>query len=72
MNGTVILNGTEGYPGICQVSGFEIVAVSKVFQTPGGQRETAILYAEENVDIRRYDLAEFHSCPFMLRQGKVV
>ena len=66
MNGTVILNGTEGYPVICQVSGFEIVAVSKVFQTPEGQRETAILYAEENVDIRRYDLAEFHSRPYYL------
>ena len=55
MNGTVLLNVTEGYPVICQVSGFEIVAVSKVFQTPEGQRETAILYAEENVYIRRYE-----------------
>ena len=55
MNRRVILNGTEGYPVICQVNGFEIVAVGKVFQTPEGQRETAILYAEENVDIRRYE-----------------
>lgn len=55
VNGTVILNGTEGYPVICQVSGFEIVAVSKVFQTPEGQRETGIIYAEENVYIRRYE-----------------
>ena len=55
MNGTVILNGTEGYPVICQVSGFEIVAVSKVFQTPEGQRETGIIHAEENVYIRRYE-----------------
>lgn len=71
MNGTVILNGTEGYPVICQVSGFEIVAVSKVFQTPEGQRETGIIHAEENVYIDGTK-AEFHSCPFMLRQGKVV
>ena len=55
MNRRVLLNVTEGYPVICQVNGFEIVAVSKVFQTPEGQRETGILYAEENVDIRRYE-----------------